>query len=566
MMNACKVGWVRKDCYNLCGRVKRKLVQKGDAVTVIEMMNARKQKDPEFYFDYQLDENERLKTLFWCDSQSRRDYAEYGDVLVFDSTYKMNRYGMPFVPFVGLNNHRRTIVFACALVSDEKKITYVWLLRTFLKAMYQKKPKSVITDADGAMIRAIRKVLEGVIHRICSWHIEKNMKKHLCYKSLAEFRALVYYSTSRAIFEERWAAFVRRWKSERNKTWLDRMYQKRHLWAAAYLSHGFFLGMKSNQRSESLNSCLHLHLKWGMKLFELVLHYENCVTRLREEEARENCVTYNSVPVPITKYRDFEILLGAVFSPANFYMLQKDLGFIDGLVVKEVKDGKLNREYVVAWTHNPNLKFLVQYDTGNLDATLQCSCRRMSRKGLPCKHILFVLTTRLKVKKIPSCCVLPRLSKKPSNGMPVKRTSDLDGWAWSGVGSRDMYSKLTTATAEASHVACNDPILAEEVMAFCRYVMSKKVYTHKGVDGHKSVSSEDARTDTRNIIQVGDPIKVKSKGARKKYKRAASAEDDHPMSKNGRPLGFDEIKKIKCGACHGSGHNRRNKKCKLHPK
>ena len=86
-----KVGWVRKDCYNLCGRVKRKLVQKGDAVTVIEMMNARKQKDPEFYFDYQLDEIERLKTLFWCDSQSCRDYAEYGDILVFDSTYKMNR-------------------------------------------------------------------------------------------------------------------------------------------------------------------------------------------------------------------------------------------------------------------------------------------------------------------------------------------------------------------------------------------------------------------------------------------------------------------------------------------
>jgi hypothetical protein len=29
-------------------------------------------------------------------------------MVVFDSTYKMNGYGMIFVPFVGLNNHHKT--------------------------------------------------------------------------------------------------------------------------------------------------------------------------------------------------------------------------------------------------------------------------------------------------------------------------------------------------------------------------------------------------------------------------------------------------------------------------
>ena len=85
----------------------------------------------------------------------------------------MNRYGMPFIPFVGLNNHRKTTVFGCAIVSDETKRTYIWVLETFLKAMYQKKPKSVITDADGSMNRAIKKVFTDVWHRICCWHIEK---------------------------------------------------------------------------------------------------------------------------------------------------------------------------------------------------------------------------------------------------------------------------------------------------------------------------------------------------------------------------------------------------------
>ena len=122
------VGFTRKDMYNMCSREKRKLLYHGDANTTMAIMAQRKKRDPEFFDDYKLDDEGRLLHLFWCDSQSRRDYQDYGDVLVFDSTYKMNKYRMPFVPFVGLNNHRRTTVFGCALLSNGTEETYVWLL------------------------------------------------------------------------------------------------------------------------------------------------------------------------------------------------------------------------------------------------------------------------------------------------------------------------------------------------------------------------------------------------------------------------------------------------------
>ncbi|XP_071680210.1 protein FAR1-RELATED SEQUENCE 5-like [Lolium perenne] len=322
------VGYVRRDLYNLCGKEKRKLLAKGDAATTIGIMLSRKEKDPSFYFDYDLDEEGRLKRMFWCDSQSVQDYEDYGDVLVFNSTYKMNRYRMPFIPFVGLNNHRRTTVFGCAIVSDEKEETYVWLLQTFLKAMCQKKPLSVITDADSAMIRAIRTVFPDVWHRICSWHVEKNMKIHLSHKSLGEFRSMLYYSTSIAEFEQRWQAFLKRWKTENTEIWLRRMYRKRHLWAAAFLTEGFWLGMKSNQRSESLNSCLHLHLDGEMTLVDMILHYENCITRIRENEAHDDCTASQTLPVPVTSCRDLEVFATHVFTPANFYILQLDLRLV----------------------------------------------------------------------------------------------------------------------------------------------------------------------------------------------------------------------------------------------
>ncbi|XP_040256707.1 protein FAR1-RELATED SEQUENCE 5-like [Aegilops tauschii subsp. strangulata] len=149
------VGFTRREIYNLCAKEKRKLVSKGDAATAICIMASRKQRDPSFFSEYKLDKEGHLNRMFWCDSQSHHDYEDFGDVLVFDSTYKMNRYGMPFIPFVGLNNHRKTTFFGCAIVSDETEETYVWLLQTFLRSMCQKMSKSVITDADAAMIKHV---------------------------------------------------------------------------------------------------------------------------------------------------------------------------------------------------------------------------------------------------------------------------------------------------------------------------------------------------------------------------------------------------------------------------
>nr|XP_051211819.1 protein FAR1-RELATED SEQUENCE 5-like [Lolium perenne] len=330
------VGFTRKDLYNMCSRERRRLLFDGDATTAIRFMEKRKKRDPKFFYEYDVDEKGRLKHMFWCDSQSRRDYQDYGDVLVFDSTYKMNKYKMPFVPFVGLNNHRRTTVFGCAILSSENEQTYVWLLKTFLEAMYQQKPKAVITDADAAMIGAIGEVFSGVSHRICSFHIEKNMEMHLPNKSLNEFRTLLYYTTSEQVFEERWHAFYRKWQSPKTRTWMKRMYTKRKLWAAAYLSQGFWLGMKSNQRSESLNSCPHLHLDGEITIVDMIMHYDNAIVHLRENEAHDDCTASQTTPVAITNFRELEVAAAKIFTPAVFYIIQEEYDLlnstIDGII------------------------------------------------------------------------------------------------------------------------------------------------------------------------------------------------------------------------------------------
>jgi zinc finger SWIM domain-containing protein 3 len=150
-----EIGFISRDLYNFFARYKKGKVEESDADFVLNHMRQMEENDPEFFFTYSKDEEGRLVNLFWSDGQSQIDYGAFGDVVVFDSTYRVNRYNLPFIPFISVNHHRSTTVFDCGILSDETMVSYVWLLKAFLQAMHQKHPKSLITDGDAAMAGAI---------------------------------------------------------------------------------------------------------------------------------------------------------------------------------------------------------------------------------------------------------------------------------------------------------------------------------------------------------------------------------------------------------------------------
>jgi hypothetical protein len=63
---------------------------------------------------------------------SRKMYDLYRDCLSFDTTYKTNKYNLPFVPFVGVTGHGQNCLFACAIIKNEQAITFKWLFEKFL--------------------------------------------------------------------------------------------------------------------------------------------------------------------------------------------------------------------------------------------------------------------------------------------------------------------------------------------------------------------------------------------------------------------------------------------------
>jgi hypothetical protein len=84
------------------------------------------------------------------------------------------RYNMMFVPFTGIDNHKKSVSIGAGLLMDETTDSYTWLLKAFLKT-FGGQPRMVVTDQDAAMKKAIALVFPESRHRLCMWHITQKL-------------------------------------------------------------------------------------------------------------------------------------------------------------------------------------------------------------------------------------------------------------------------------------------------------------------------------------------------------------------------------------------------------
>ncbi|XP_024042986.1 protein FAR1-RELATED SEQUENCE 5 [Citrus clementina] len=317
-----EVGYLRRDVQNRLDDHKWRQLKESDAETCLSYLEGKKSADHAFYHDFTVTENNRLGDLFWCDGGARADYAIFGDVIAFDATYRTNAYRKPFVVLLGVNHHRRTIVFRFALLSDETEHTYTWLLHTFLSAMEGKQPKTVITDGDKAMRNAISKKFPHSHHRLCCWHLGRNAQANVNKEFTSDFFSrcmLRAYTKDR--FEQKWKEMVERhnvetheqkWKEmvERHNVetheWVLKMYREKTMWAEAYLRGEFFGGMRSTQRSEGLNAYLNHYVSIKLRLIAFVKQMDRLIDRQREVEGKDDFDSADDQPVLMTHMKPFE--------------------------------------------------------------------------------------------------------------------------------------------------------------------------------------------------------------------------------------------------------------------
>nr|ABF95222.1 transposon protein, putative, unclassified [Oryza sativa Japonica Group] len=135
----------------------------GQAGSMLMYFQDKIAENPSFQYALQMDSEEQIANIFWADAKMISDYAHFGDVVSFDTTFGTNNESRPFGVFVGFNHFRETVVFGAALMYDETFDSFKWLFETFLKAHNGKHPKTIYTDQDIAMGKAIEEHFERVV-------------------------------------------------------------------------------------------------------------------------------------------------------------------------------------------------------------------------------------------------------------------------------------------------------------------------------------------------------------------------------------------------------------------
>lgn len=227
------------------------------------------------------------------------------------------------------------------------------------------------------MRRAIQVVMPNSDHRLCIWHIEQNMARHLRPDMLSDFRVLVHAPMEEEEFLLKWKKFKVDYKVSDDNQWLSRMYNLRTKWAAAFTKGRVFLGMKSNQRSESLNSKLHRLQDRKMSLVVLVEHYEHCLSHMRHQEAELYAKASQSVPFTANDASSIEKRAACIFTPKAFKKVKmeiyKGMDWVRyGLTLKRTRKIVLVK---------------CMYDEATL-FTMACPCRKLECESIACEHIV----------------------------------------------------------------------------------------------------------------------------------------------------------------------------------
>ncbi|KAF8409870.1 hypothetical protein HHK36_002388 [Tetracentron sinense] len=421
-----KVGFTEVDCKNYM-RFNRQRTLGGDTQLLLDYLKRMHAEDPAFFYDVQGEDDQCMGSIFWADPKARMNYTYFGDTVTFDTTYRSNKYRVPFAPFIGVNHHGQPVLFGCALLLNESEESLMWLFKTWLMAMLGRPPVSITTDYDRMIRLAIKQVLPETRHRFCKWHIFKEGQENLSGVFLehpsfeAEFHKCINLTESIEEFESCWLSLIERY-SLREHEWLQTVYTVRRQWVPVYLRDTFFAEMSITQRSDSMNSYFDGYVNASTTLQQFVKHYERALESRYEKEVKADYDTMNTAPVLKTP-SPMEKQAAELYTRNLFMKFQEELVETLTFMASKVEDDGAITTYRVAKFGENHKAYFVRLNVLEMKAT--CSCQMFEFSGLLCRHVLTVFRVT-NVLTLPSHCVLKRWTRNAKSSVILEeRANDM---------------------------------------------------------------------------------------------------------------------------------------------
>lgn len=406
-----KVGFTEVDCRNYM-RNNRQRSLEGDIQLLLDYLKQMQSENPAFFYAVQGDEEQYTGNVLWADPKAMANYTYFGDTVTFDTTYRSNRYRLPFAPFTGVNNHGQPVLFGCAFLINESEASFVWLFKTWLEAMSGHPPVSITTDYDALIQSAVMQVFPETRHRFCKWHIFKKCQEKLSLVFLehpnfeAEFHKCVDLTESIEEFESCWFSLLDKHEL-RDYEWLQAIYGARSQWVPVYLRDTFFAEMSITQPSDSINSYFDGYVNASTNLNQFFKLYEKALESRNEKEVKADYETLNGSPILMTP-SPMEKQASELYTRKLFMRFQEELvGTLTFMASKADDDGEITT-YQVAKFGEDHKAYYVRFNV--LEMKASCSCRMFEFSGILCRHILAVFRVT-NVLTLPSHYILKRWTR-----------------------------------------------------------------------------------------------------------------------------------------------------------
>ncbi|KAJ6802369.1 protein FAR1-RELATED SEQUENCE 6-like isoform X1 [Iris pallida] len=385
------------ECENTTEIGRLKFVE-GDNEAIQQIFTHMQNKNPNFFYSVDLDEDGRLKNLFLADARSREAYQYFGDVVTFDTSCLAEKYDLPLISFVGMNHHGQLVLLGCGLISDETVETYTWLFKSWLTSMLECPPNAIITDHCKSIQAAVAKVFPGAKHRFCLSYILKKVPEK--FRGFTELKAvkkalkkMAYDSLRPQNFEENWKKMIEAYGLEGNE-WLTSLYEDQHSWVPGFLKGAFWAGMSISKRGESLSTFFDGYVFPRTSLKQFFSKFEMTLQNKMKKEVQADSESLHKTPLIRSKFY-MEEQVSKVYTLNMFKKFQDELKAtmycdvaptkIDGSnVTFEVKECSYMEEG--KRTENKDYEVLFNQEELKVD----CICGFFELNGILCRHALSV--------------------------------------------------------------------------------------------------------------------------------------------------------------------------------
>lgn len=394
------------------GKTGKLRFAEGDVEALLVFFDKMQAQNSNFFYNWDMDDEGRLKNVCWVDARSRVAYQHFCDVICFDTVYLTYQFVIPLVAFLGINHHGQFVLLGCGLLGDESPETFAWLFKKWLKCMNDKSPEAIVTTHSRPVVKAVSEVFPNTRHRYNLWHIMKElpeMSGRVEDKEAVSLRMkkVVYDTITSADFEREWAEMINQYNLHDNR-WLTTLFEERAKWVPAYVKDTFWAGISTVRRSERLEAFFDGYITPETTIKTFIEQFDTAMKLRSDREAYDDFRSFQQRPQVLSGLL-FEEQFANVYTINMFQKFQDQLKQLMNVNCTEVsRNGSIVTYTVTVIGKERKFDYRVMYNSAEKE--VWCICRSFQFKGILCSHALAVLKQEL-VMLIPPKYILDRWRK-----------------------------------------------------------------------------------------------------------------------------------------------------------